>query len=54
MKMRLRTRDMMRSSNLLLVDDGGVETLGSAETENGHGVGVKLLLGALVVVTLAC
>ena len=39
--------------HLLLVDDGGLETLAGAEAEDGHGVGVELLLGTLVVVTLA-
>ena len=44
---------MIKDTRLLLVDDGGLEALSGAEAENGHGKGVELLLGALVVVTLA-
>ena len=51
--MRMRTRDNDKTEKLLLVNDGGLETLGGAEAENGDGIGVKLLLGSLVVVTLA-
>lgn len=54
--MRLRNQKTLTdrgTKGLLLVDDGGLETLGGAETKNGDGVGVKLLLGTLVVVTLA-
>lgn len=51
--MQLRTMDLTKN-DLLLVNDSGLETLGSAEAEDGHGVGVELLLGTLVVVTLAC
>lgn len=41
-----------RSTNLLLVDNGGLETVEVGDAEDGGGVGVELLLGRLVVVAL--
>ena len=43
---------MPSSNNLVVLDNGGLEALGVGDVD-GLDVGVKLLLGALLVVTLA-
>jgi hypothetical protein len=42
---------MPSSNNLVVLDNGGLETLGVGDVD-GLDVGVKLLLGVLLVVTL--